>query len=239
MKIASTLATLACILISPLSAKIAMCSMAIGDTYWEMMLPTYFNKAHYACHHQYDLYYLRESLDPSRPHPWSKIKLIQEVFEEDKYTWVFWTDADSFIMNFDVRLKMFIDGRYDMIVASDCNGINTGQFFIRDCKWSRDFLKRIYAKKEFIFHPWWEQMSIMDELAKNKKDRKHVKILPQRALNSYPPESTNDKNGIYKKGDFIIHFAGCRGEFLIDLIAKYGEIARKNETKVGHCEDPF
>jgi hypothetical protein len=198
--------------------------MAVGDQYRAITYPSYKNKLAYCQKHDYNFFFYTESLDESRPIPWSKIKIIQEIFQDHHPKWVFWTDADSLIMNPKIKLKDLIDNRYDMIVASDVCGINTGQFFIRNCKWSRNFLKRIYAKEQFINHGWWEQMAIMDELAHNENDMSHVKILPQRVMNSYPPNIDRPwivDEGTYQKDDFIIHFAGLRGDVLRDMMIKY------------------
>jgi mannan polymerase II complex MNN10 subunit len=218
---------LALLAMTPLSAvNIDVATMAIGEWYQQVTYPSYINKAAYCQRHGYPFHYYIESLDTSRPIPWSKIKIIQELFEDPKVEWVFWTDADSLVMNSRLKLKYLLDDRFDMITASDNNNINTGQFFIRNCAWSKDFLARIYSKEQFINHEWWEQMSIMDEYANNAKDRKHIKILKQRAMNSYAQEVYSDDRGYYRTGDFIIHFAGQRGQTLIDLMNKYSAMAK-------------
>jgi hypothetical protein len=201
-------------------------TMSIGEWYQEITYPTYENKKTYCEKHGYNFHFCVESKDLSRPIPWTKIKIIQELFEDPEVEWVFWTDADSLIMNSKIKLKSLIDRGYDIIVASDNNGINTGQFFIRNCEWSRDFLARIYAKEQFIYHGWWEQMSIIDEFNNNEIDRSHCKITKQRFMNSYPPEYIGGNHEYWHKGDFILHFAGHRGQQLVDLINKYSKIAR-------------
>lgn len=215
----ATLATLPC-----WSVHIDVATMSIGERYQEITYPSYENKLKYCESHGYPFHVFTESLDESRPIPWSKIKIIEKLFENPDCEWVFWTDADSLIMNPKIKLNQFIDERYDMITASDFNGINTGQFFIKNCKWSHDFLARIYAKEQFINHGWWEQMSIMDEFFHNKKDRRHLKILNQRRLNSYAPELYDNKNIYWHTGDFIIHFAGVRDIQLRDFMLKYSQI---------------
>ena len=226
MKLWTTLLTM--LAISGLhSAQFDVATMSIGEWYQHVTQPSYDNKAAYCERHGYRFHAYTESLDTSRPIPWSKVLIILEIMEDPDCEWVFWTDADSLIMNSKIKLKYFLDDRYDMIVASDFNGINTGQFFIRNCKWSKDFLARVYAKEEFINNGWWEQAAIID-LYNNadSKDRDHIKVLKQRAMNSYVPEMFFDKNVYWHPDDFIIHFAGIRGQKMADFMQKYSRMTK-------------
>ena len=65
------------------------------------------------------------------------------------------------------------------------------------------FLKDIYEQKQYINHPWLENMAIIDLYDNNQNIRDKTKILDVRSMNSY----VNN----YQKGDFIIHFAGSQG----------------------------
>ena len=226
MKILSTILAFYLSISSLFCHQIDITTMSIGDDYQVFTYPCYENKKAYCEKHGYNFHYYTESKDLSKPIPWTKVKIIQELFQDPNIEWVFWTDADSLIMNPDIRLESFIDRRYDMIVASDFNDINTGQFFIRNCKWSRDFLERVYTNEGFIDHGWWEQDSFIDLYYNNKKDRRHIKILSQRCMNSYDPDTFSDKKIAWKSGDFIIHFAGIKGQKLINLILKYSQMTK-------------
>jgi len=50
-----------------------------------------------------------------------QIKAVQRHLKD--FDWVFWMDADSLILNMDVRLESFLDERYDFIVTYDLRGI--------------------------------------------------------------------------------------------------------------------
>jgi galactosyl transferase GMA12/MNN10 family len=207
------------------SDRVALLTMTIGDKYQNIVAPGTASKHRYCKSNKYDLIIGRESLDDSRPIPWTKILLIENYLKN--YDWIFWSDADSIVMNPKIKLKHIIDNDYDLILTRDLNDLNTGQFLIKNCKWSRDFLKRVYARTEFINHIWWEQAAIIDELKNNPSDMKHVKIVPQRVMNSYCREVTNDDHSsTYQEGDFIIHFAGIRGEKLVDYMINYGNSSR-------------
>jgi len=165
------------------------------------------NKEQYARKHGYDLFLYDERLDASRPAAWSKILAILNHLKD--YKWIYWSDADSLVMNMTIKLEKFIDDRFDMIISKEAafGVLNTGSFLIKNCAWSEKLLKRVYEQTEFIHHQWWEQAALAELFKKDPTLLTHVKILPQRLLNSnivygkWPA-------GIFRDGDFVIHFYG-------------------------------
>src|SRR5579872_786488 len=143
------------------AGKIAVVTMAIGSQYKDAVNAGIINKQLYCKKHGYDFYCLSESLDASRPIPWSKILVVQNTLKNKKYDWVFWTDADALIMNDEIALEDIIDNDFNLIICK-AHEINSGQFLIKNCRWSHDFLNAVYARTEYINHPWWEQRAIMD-----------------------------------------------------------------------------
>lgn len=225
MKISTYLYLLLSLAITPLFAeKIVVASMAIGHDYNLLVQGSYENKRDYCKRRGYGFRFEHESWDLDRPIPWSKILIILDIMQDSDVKWIMWSDADSLITNYHIRIKDFIDKRYDMIVASDCSGINTGQFIIRNCRWSREFLAKVYDRREFINHGWWEQAAIMDEYANSDEVKKHIKVLHQRAMNSYAAEYNPDNYDVkWQPYDFIVHFAGIRGTELYNLMQLYRE----------------
>ena len=217
----ATLATLPCF-----AVQFDVATMSIGEWYQHVTQPSYDNKAAYCERHGYRFHAYTESLDTTRPIPWSKVLIILEIMENPDCEWVFWTDADSLIMNSKVKLKYFLDDRYDMICATDDGHLNSGQFLLRNCEWSKDFLRRIYDKPHLINNGWWEQAAMMEEFSKNPKDRKHCKLLKQRAMNSISYEQCKGEDAYWHEGDFIIHFMGARGQQLADLMQQYAPKAK-------------
>lgn len=204
------------------AAQIHVATMSVGEWYQQATYPAFVNKTRYCAKHNYPFHFYTESLDTSRPIPWSKVLIILEIFEKHpECDYVFWTDADSLIMNDSIKLSRYIDKRYNIVSGTDFNGINTGQFLIRNCEWSKEFLLRVYANEKWINNGWWEQASVMDLLRNNHSDRKQVKLLKQRTMNSYAPDLYENRYVRYHEGDFIIHFAGVRGKALQDLMYKY------------------
>jgi hypothetical protein len=205
------------------SYEIAVITLAVGEAYQKQVEPGLINKQRYCQLHNYKFVLGKKCLDLSRPIPWSKIKLILEVMKDPNIKWIFWTDADSLIMNQNLPLEELIDENFCFIVTNDLNAsINSGQFFLKNCEWSRNFLKDVYSHKELIHHGWWENKAIIDEFEQKIEVREHTKILKQRVMNSYPPELTkNLAESTYQKGDFIIHFPSIKGERLKKLMKYY------------------
>ena len=160
------------------------------------------NKKAYAKKHGYDLYLHHELLDFSRPPAWSKIPAIEQHLND--HEWIYWSDADSLIMNDTIKLESLIDNNYDLVITKEMAGwqsINTGSFLIRNCDWSRKLLRDIYNQPEFIHNVTWEQAAFMNLLKINPSLNARIKILHQKVMNSGPI-------GIYRPGDFVIHFYG-------------------------------
>lgn len=195
-----------------IAGDVSVVTLAIGEGYKDAVSKGIENKQKYCKQHDYEFIISEESLDPARHPAWSKILLLLQSMKSSSSEWFFWTDADSLVMNMAIPLEDLIDEKYNLIIAKDFNGINSGQFLIRNCEWSINFLQNVYAHTECINHPWWEQQAIILELAQKQDVKDATKIIPQRLMNSYPIEFAEKAMNInYQPGDFIIHFAGVHG----------------------------
>ncbi|MBA3956985.1 MAG: class I SAM-dependent methyltransferase [Parachlamydiaceae bacterium] len=205
------------------AADIAVVTLASGDKYKEAVRLGLENKKEYCTQHDYDFIWSEKSQDSSRPIAWSKILLVLKAMENSDYEWIFWSDADSLVMNLAIPLEDIIDDKYDFIIALGGPQINSGQFLIRNCEWSRQFLRNVYARQECINHIWWEQQAMLLELELSADVKMHTKIIPQRFLNSFAEEITwISPKSHYKPGDFIVHFAGVHElDTLSELFDKY------------------
>lgn len=142
--------------------------------------------------------------------------------KSNKHKWILWTDADSLIMNFNIRLEDLIDNKYNLIISRDFNNINSGQFLIKCNKANKRFLNKVYAYEECIYSGYWEQSAIIIELETNRKYEKTVKIIPQRQINSYPEELGGfSSTSTYQTGDFIIHFPSIKGSHLQNYMNEF------------------
>jgi hypothetical protein len=183
--------------------------LTLGDeNFKDIMDVTSYNKKHYAWKHGYDFCEIRHSLDTKRPTSWSKILAIKAEFCSPVYDWIFWTDPDAVIMNSEIKLESIIDDKYDMVFPFNEDGLNAGNFLIKNSPISIHFLNNVYAQDQFINHPWWEQAAIHFLL---HQYRSNMKLVPGYVMNSHPMIG----DYIYKDGDFMIHFSGMGGfEFL-------------------------
>ncbi len=164
------------------------------------------NKKRYADKHGYDFICVDYVRDSNRSASWNKILWLEKLLPE--YDWVFWTDADSLVMNCEIRLEDIIgDSAHDLILTRDENGLNAGQFLIRNCYWSLWLLGSVWNQIQFLNHAWSEQAALMHVLRVMSEPHRteHVRFLPSKnILNSYCNHYRSD----YQPGDFIVHFAG-------------------------------
>jgi hypothetical protein len=179
-------------------------------------------KSIYAKKNGYDFIIYDEIIDQSRPPAWSKIKIIEQHLVN--YDWVFWSDADSLIMNHTVKLESMIDASHDKDMIMTPGPIckyNTGQWLVRNSNWSFDVLQKTWENvrdTDFWFkeNPW-EQYAFVDLSNKMANFDDHISVVGVRQLNARPAAPYIDgiysediyeqlKNIGYKDGDFIIHF---------------------------------
>jgi hypothetical protein len=215
--------------------KIAVVTLAVGEKYQQAVQPGMIGKQEYCNEHRYDFFCVTESLDPERHCAWSKIKLIQKVLPD--YDWVFWTDADSLIMNPKVCLEDLIDDNYFFIICKQCDGqINSGQFLIKNNPVSFQFLNDVYAP-ELKDKGGYEQNAVV-EVIDRPAYASNVLILHQRAMNSIikdgPPES------LYRPGDFILHFYATHNlDELSAYMTRWSQYLKANKTSLRSRKSPF
>jgi hypothetical protein len=201
---------------------ITLVTMAIGKQYLDLVKPSIPNKKEYCKKYGYNFFVGYENLDSLRPPPWSKVLYILKIMEDPNVKWVFWSDADSLIMRYDIELETFIDENYNIIIAQ---GFNSGEFFIRNCNWSKDLLRMVYAKNEYIHHHLWENIALVKVLEEKPSLLQYIKQVPMIKFNSLSPETCIMYPEVspfkYEKGDFIIHFAALRDNHLKETILKY------------------
>lgn len=185
------------------AADIAIVTLVVGKKYDEATHIGLLSKAYYCKKFGYDFIVCNEHLDKTRDIPWSKILLVKNTLS--KYKWVFFSDADSLIMNYSIPLSDFIDENYNMIICKDHypKDVNTGQFFIKNTPWSFDLLSKIYNKHEYINHPYWEQEALNKLLKENHALHKKMKILSAPTFNSCLCDN-------FEPGQFILHLLGTR-----------------------------
>lgn len=120
--------------------------------------------------------------------------LLKELFKpaEDRVEWIFYSDADSIIMNQEVPLEIFeppLDfSHINWMAGKDHNGLNAGVFILRVSQWSLNLLSRVMTYKHY--HPTerytFEEQTILARLTEG--DEEFVKesiYVPRVWLNAY------------------------------------------------------
>ena len=174
------------------------------------------NKRVYAERHGYDLIIYERALSGKfwsnkKDKMFNKPLAIQESFRSQNYSWVWWLDADSLIMNDNIKLDELLPALgdrsdlVDVVFGGDAHAVlNAGSMLFRNSSWTTGLLKQLYSRQDDLSIPnvkdWHEQAILIHLYLTDPDVRDHTLVLPQRALNSYPAN--------FKWGDFVIHFAG-------------------------------
>lgn len=201
--------------------KIALCCLRIGEGYQELTKLSLLTHTQYCEKQGYTYINCTQSLDPTKPPHWSKMLLLLKHMGE--YDYIVWIDADMHIMNPDIRIETFLEDEKDLMVGSDTLMTNTGFMVFRNCEWCREFLKTWFGHKGFKVIGNFEQDSFQDLLAKNIDDcMDHIRILEPRDANSYFWN--------YRYGDFILHFASCRGWQISSSLEQFCPVRKPDDT---------
>ena len=193
---------------------ITIVTLAIGHDFKKSLKDCLDSKQKYATLHGYD--YREGGFDHwnrDRPIPWSKIPYllsILEVLPEGAIVWL--SDADVLITNFSVRLEEHILPLFplskDILMTIDaCGHLNSGNMFLRNSPWLRDFWKRVGEQTDLLYHIWWENAAIIKLLETNPSDLTHVEIISDHTrFNSYLQGLPGQP--LWVPDNFLVHFAG-------------------------------
>lgn len=158
-------------------------------------------------------------------HPvWAKMHLMKEILPA--YDWVFWMDADAFIMNQEIKIETIIDPAFDFFVSHDINGLNSGVFLAKNSEWTKGLFDAVLDEEKLYAGYLGEQISLrkvvydLNWIASGK-----IKITPQRVFNSYFYDiyKMTYPEGNYQPGDFIVHLPGMQNN---DRVAKINEVLK-------------
>jgi hypothetical protein len=219
--------------------KIAIITLCIGPDYTKAMEPLLESKRNYANKHGYDFIIGGKDVwDRHRPVQWSKFNIIQKHLYA--YDWIFWTDADSIILNDTIKLETFINcipPNKDILWTIDaCNHLNNGHMFIRGkSAWAHDFFNRAYSQTQYLHHIWWDNAAMIELYKHNPTDYLRIETITSHWLfNAYifgPNETADDPTArLYQQGDFLVHFAGVYAPLNIYRMAKYLQHCTKTNT---------
>jgi hypothetical protein len=200
--------------------KIGICYLSVGDEYRKITQYSRLNKILYCKKYGYDFIEEENYIDKSKPIQWNKILLILNNIS--KYDYLVYIDADMLIMNDSIRIEYFIENNkdVDLIISKDWIMPNTGFMVIKNTEFCKNFFEfsyqNVYDENKFSDGRYlnYEQGSIIHMYDNNILDCKSkIHINEINESNSYWFN--------YFPGDFILHFAACRGEILSHLIRDY------------------
>jgi hypothetical protein len=122
------------------------------------------------------------------------------------------SDADVLITNPELTLEDHIFPHFpatkDMLMTIDsCAHLNSGNIFMRNSMWLRDFWRRVGEQTDLTYHIWWENAAIIKLLEENPGDLGHVEITSDcTRFNAYLQGISGKK--LWCPDDFLVHFAG-------------------------------
>lgn len=196
---------------------VSILTIASGEEYLKTVELGLLSKTLYAEKHGYDFRVTSRLLDKKRSASWNKIPFI--LSELHKFDWIFWSDADTVIMEDEVRLESFIREDKDLIIACDPFGLNAGEFFIRNSPFSFQLLETLYAMEAFIHDKGFEQKALKTLLKNHPELWGKIYVEKTRAFNALWPEYFMHSNipifshypqSGYHEGDFLVHL--CWGK---------------------------
>ncbi|MCW3028372.1 MAG: hypothetical protein JWN81_1583 [Solirubrobacterales bacterium] len=116
----------------------------------------------YARAHGYELSLHTRVIDPARPAPWSKVKLLQGLAAEHEL--VLWLDADLVIVDGSTDIASELEERRFLYLVEhqtkEGRIPNSGVMLLRGGAQTIAFLEEVYAQEDLINHRWWENAAI-------------------------------------------------------------------------------
>ena len=186
-----------------------------------------------------------------RPFNWLKIQMLIEHLEKGKHEFLLWIDADAFICRYenilhhvDLKKHIFVNNQFfnskHKTKISNVNYLtwapNDGVILVRNTKWSLEFFKNVWDKKNYINHHWTDNAAFMDEMGLkteiSKINHNHLtkdvsnkvyflsglwNSMPKR---NYKNPDNNEISNFYFD-PIIIHLAGIRNRDRLKFISQY------------------
>ena len=195
--------------------KIAMCTHYAGDEYKKKMDIGIQSKVKYCKKHNIEFILEDETadyFDKDRRYEWCKILMLKKHIKN--YDYLFWSDADVLIKNFDYSLLDYLkncDKTKTFIFTKCYNFINNGNFFIKNDEYSIPVLDVIYNQTEFKDQNCCEQSATINVILNYPLFKNIWYIEPNaRLFNAYSIYHYSEQKAPqdYQNGDFLIHYAG-------------------------------
>lgn len=161
----------------------------------------------YAERHGYPFYIAREEAARGM---FNKIAYLMNVVltelnksADQRCEWIFYSDADTIIMNPEIPLEIFIPpsdfGHINWLAGRDWNGLNAGVLFLRVARWSLTLLVRAMTYQHH--HPGedytFEEQSVLAKLTETDMEfRRECLYIPRKWFNAYYHHPINLEPGL-------------------------------------------
>lgn len=155
-------------------------------------------KRQYCAKHGYKFVCHEKVLDPSASAHYSKMPAILDAFNDPDCEFVFWTDADSIILDHEQKLEEFIDPNFFLIMPTDITGHSTSNFFIRNSEWARRLVEQWRDFRPRYNESPYEQM-VLGYILRSQNWLLHRVKLDGDRFNSHP---------LQRKTGFMVHLGG-------------------------------
>jgi hypothetical protein len=210
--------------------QIAICSLALGESFQAAILPCIESHEQFARKRGYG-YVLLDKPPPFmlRPPAWMKIPLITKLLSQGK-KYICFIDADAMVTNYERAIESYFkileDNDACILLTEDDGGINTGVMFVRNCIETLALLDLIWMYDADVTNPTWEQFALKMIMEDFPEVCSRLLVDPdQRNFNSFPVERSlfhaTSPQAIWSLGDFICHFSGIRQPHLSSFIERY------------------
>lgn len=158
-----------------------------------------------------------------------RVEMLRKLFDYHKIDVIFCTDIDILITNYNIKIESFLSDQHDFFITKDVNGINAGNFIIKNTEWSRSFLDFILSKKDSFDN----DQNVIEAFKDEAEWKPKIKILSHPTINSYPYdyyapswgvigdrviERPTEKEGDWKEGNFLMHLPGMNLEKRLEIL---------------------
>jgi len=152
----------------------------------------------------------------------SKLWLIRELLEQDRFDWVMWLDCDSIIVNMQKPIESIVN-KYaksdtDLLITEELLGISSANWIIRNSAWSRKFLSRAFDIAHNELPLFGDQDAIIALAIGSGILDSHIVIVPQNEFNAYDALNAYYMGSPgYTYGDLLVTFPQCKEAYCNEL----------------------
>ena len=197
------------------------------------------NKRLYCQRWGYELVDVRVGVTSDRVAGYERMEIILGLMHGKSYGWKgpaaedewYWAmGVDTMITNFNRRLEEFVDPAFHFVIARDFNGLNADSYLVRNSPQGRCWLEFILSQRRAYEGTGFVEQGVMIDWHQREPFRGWIKVTAQsgpEGINAYEMRlygGTEESEGQWRPGDFLVHWPGRGLEERLGLAAKYAEL---------------